>query len=127
MAEPDPTTPLEVIANVSRVVSKVVDRLTGDRVDYPLLVAAVVVEALKNFGIQSQIMYGQAAWIEILEDQTPVWAGCGGENFQFWMATEFGEVVDLNVSVAHKKRSHGNPGLHAKYSQPMLWSREVPA
>src|SRR5690349_3458324 len=98
------TTPLAVIANVSRVVTKVVDRITGDRVDFPLLVAAACVEALKRFGIESRVMYGQVAWVEIIEnngDQSVAWAGCWGENFHFWVATQYGEVVDLNTSVAH--------------------------
>ena len=120
-------TPLPVIAAVSRIVSAVVDRVTGDRADYPLLVAAATVEALKPFGIQASVMYGPAAWLEILEDQTPVWAGCWGEYFSFWAATQYGEVVDLNTSVAHRKRSHAQPELKARYSAPMLWSREVPS
>lgn len=120
-------TSLEIIANVSRVVTKVTDRITGDRVEYPLLVAAAVVEALKRFGIQSQIMYGQAAWVEILEDQSAIWAGCWGKHFSFWVATQYGEVVDLNTSVAHRKRSHAQPEMKASYSPPMLWAREVPS
>jgi hypothetical protein len=71
-------------------------------------------------------MYGQAAWVEILEDQTPIWAGCWGKSLHFWVATQFGEVVDLNVSVAHRKRIHSNPGMKSQYSAPMLWSREIP-
>lgn len=121
------STPLPIIANVSRIVSRVVDRLTGDRVDFPLLVASACVEALKQFGIESRVMYGQVAWIEILEDQSPVWAGCWGENFHFWVATQYGEIVDLNTSVAHRKRSHSAPQLKAIYSPPMLWSVDVPA
>lgn len=120
------STPLEVIANVSRIVCAVADRLTGDRVEFPLFVAACCVEALKCHGIESRIMYGEAAWIEILENQTPVWAGCWGKNFHFWVATSCGEVVDLNSSVAHRKRSHSDPTLNAIYSPPMLWSVEVP-
>lgn len=120
------STPLPVIAHVSRVVTKVIDRITGDRVDYPLLVAAACVEALKRFGIESRIMYGQVAWVEVLEDQSPLWAGCWGENYHFWVATQFGEVVDLNTSVAYRKRSHLNPQLKAIYSPPILWSQDVP-
>lgn len=120
-------TPLPIIANVSRVVSMAVDRLTGDRVDYPLLVAAACSEALKNFGIESRVMYGQVAWIEILEDHSIVWAGCWGENFHFWVATQYGEVVDLNTSAACRKRSHTSPQLKGMYSPPMLWAAEVPA
>src|ERR1700722_10867248 len=97
---------LPVIANVSRVVTMVVDRITGDRVDFPLMVAAATVEALKNFQIESRVMYGQAAWIEVLEDQSVVWAGCWGQNIHFWVATQNGEIVDLNTSIAFKKRAH---------------------
>jgi len=120
------STPLPVIANITRVVTSVVDRLTGDRVDCPLLVAAACVEALKKFGIESRIMYGQVAWIEVMEDHAVVWAGCWGENFHFWVATQYGEVVDLNTSVATRKRSHTAPQLKSLYSPPMIWSAEVP-
>jgi hypothetical protein len=119
------STPLPVIANVSRIVSRVVDRITGDRVEFPLMVASACVEALKNFGIESRVMYGQGAWIEVLEDQSVVWAGCWGENIHFWVATQHGEVVDLNTSVAHKKRAHDN-SVKPLYSPPMLWSVEIP-
>lgn len=120
-------TPLAVIATVSRVVSLVVDRITGDRSDYPLLVAAATSEALKNFGIESRVMYGPSAWIEILEDQSVMWAGCWNGNFNFWVATQYGEIVDLNTSIAHRKRAHSQPGLKPVNSPPMLWSAEVPA
>jgi hypothetical protein len=120
-------TPLPIIANVSRIVTRVVDRMTGDRVEFPLLVAAACVEALKQFGVESRVMYGQVAWVEVLEDHSLIWAGCWGENFHFWVATQYGEVVDLNTSVAHKKRSHSTPHMKALYSPPMLWSKEVPA
>lgn len=116
----EPATPLPIVANVSRVVTKVVDRITGDRVDFPLLVAAACVEALKNFGIRSQVMYGQAAWIAIMQDNSPAWAGCWGENLHFWVATEFGEVVDLNASVGHRK-------VGALHSPPILWCAHVPS
>ncbi len=120
-------TPLEVIALVSRVVSKVVDRVAGDRVEVPLMVAAGVQEALTLNGIQSQVMYGPAAWIEVMEDHSAVWAGCWGASFHFWAATQYGEVVDLNTGVAYRKRPHDAPGRQALYSAPMLWSREVPS
>lgn len=121
-------TPLPVIANVARVVSKVVDRLTnGERVEFPLLVAAAAAEALKSHGIQADVIYGPAAWIEITERNEPVWAGCWGEHFSFWATTEFGEVIDLNTSVAFKKQGHQVPSVKAIYSPPMLWSREVPS
>jgi hypothetical protein len=120
-------TPLPIIAHVSRVVTRVVDRLTGGRVDYPLLVAMACVEALKGFGIRSQVMYGQAAWLEILENHSVIWAGCWGEHFSFWVATESGELVDLNTSVACQKRAHSDLGVDSLYSPPMLWSKEVPS
>jgi hypothetical protein len=121
-----PSTPIPVIAQVSRVVTEVVDRISGDRVEFPLLVAAACVEALKAFGIESRVMYGQAAWIEVLEDGSVIWAGCWGKNIHFWVATQHGEVVDLNVSVAYRKRVHSQPQLKAIHSPPILWSAEVP-
>lgn len=119
-------TPQNVIANVSRIVTKVVDRLTGDRSDYPLMVAAATVEALKLHSIESRVMYGQAAWIEVKENHALQWAGCWGESLYFWVATQFGEIVDLNASVAYKKRAHADPGTRAIHSPPILWSNEVP-
>lgn len=119
-------TPTEVIANVSRIVTQVVDRITGDRSEFPLLVAAACVEALKKYEIEARIMYGQVAWIEVMPDHSLAWAGCWGSNFHFWVATQFGEVVDLNTSVAHRTRSHNNPELRALFSPPILWSAEVP-
>jgi hypothetical protein len=120
-------TPLEIIANVSSVVTRVVDRIMGDRSDYPLMVAAACVEALKTFGFEARVMYGQTAWVEVMEDHTVYWAGCWGKNLHFWVGTAFGETVDLNTSVAHRKRAHDDPRLKAMYSPPILWSREVPA
>jgi hypothetical protein len=120
-------TPLPVIAHVSRVVTAVVDRIAGDRVDVPLLVGAACVKALSYFGIESRVMYGQVAWIEVMEDHSLIWAGCWGENYHFWVATQYGEIVDLNTSVAYRKRSHSSPNLKAIYSPPMLWSKEVPS
>jgi hypothetical protein len=121
-----PSTPISVIAQVSRVVTEVVDRISGDRVEFPLLVAAACVEALKAYGIESRVMYGQAAWIEVLEDQSVIWAGCWGKNIHFWVATQHGEIVDLNASVAYRKRVHSMPDLQAVHSPPILWSAEVP-
>lgn len=121
------STPLPIIALVSRIVTAVADRLTGDRSDSPLLVATACAEALKSLGIRAEVMYGPAAWIEVMDDHSVIWAGCWGENFSFWVATEFGEVVDLNTSVATRKRAHDRPEARPLYSPPMLWSREVPA
>lgn len=119
-------TPFPVIANVSRIVTKVIDRLTGDRSDYPLMVAAATVEALKLHGIESRIMYGEAAWVEILENHAIQWAGCWNGNIYFWVGTAFGETVDLNASVNWKKRSHDEPGKKPLHSPPLLWSVDVP-
>ncbi len=122
----DGDTPMEVIAQVARVVSMSIDRITGDRSDVPLLVAAAVVEALKNHGIEARIMYGAAAWVEILDDNTPIWSGCWGQSLHFWAATQFGEIVDLNTSVSHRKRPHDQPELKPAYSPPMVWTKELP-
>ncbi len=120
-------TPLSVIANVSKVVTKVIDRVMGDRVEVPLMVCGAVVHALKLNGIESRIMYGPVAWIEILEDNTPFWAGCWGDHFSFWVATQYGEIVDLNTSAAYRKEVHAKLGQNAIVSTPMIWSNEVPA
>jgi hypothetical protein len=72
-------------------------------------------------------MYGQAAWVEVMEDHTLVWAGCWGQNLHFWVGTAYGETVDLNSSVAYRKRAHDNPMIKPLHSPPILWSREVPA
>jgi hypothetical protein len=119
-------TPYPVVANISRVVTKVIDRITGDRADYPLLVAAACVEALKNFGIEASVMYGQVAWLEVMPDHSILWAGCWGENIHFWVETKYNEIIDLNTSVAHRTRAHGTPELKALFSPPMLWTIEVP-
>ena len=119
-------TSLVIIANILLLVSNVIDRISGDRSEFPLLVACVTAVALKNYGIGAHIFYGQAAWIEVNDDMSVIWAGCWGENTHFWVATQFGEVVDLNVSVSHRKRAHDNPDHKPKMSPPMLWSRDVP-
>lgn len=119
-------TPEPIIANVARIVTMTIDRITGDRSEFPLLVAASCVEALKRYEIESRIMYGQVAWIEVMPDHSLAWAGCWDGNFHFWVATQFGEVIDLNTSVAHRTRSHNNPELKALFSPPILWSSEIP-
>jgi hypothetical protein len=121
------STPLPLIATLSRLITKVTDRISGDRSEFPLMVAAVTAESLKACGINANVFYGHAAWIEIMENQSAMWAGCWGEHTHFWVATQFGEVVDLNTSVSHRKKAHGNPDHQPKYSPPILWSKEVPA
>jgi hypothetical protein len=121
------STPLPVIANVSRIVTKVVDRIAFDRSDYPLMVAAAAVEALKCHSIEARVMYGEAAWIEVMENQAIQWSGCWNGSIYFWVATQYGELVDLNASVAYKKRAHSEPDKKPTGSPPILWSSEVPA
>lgn len=121
------STPLPWIAEISRLVTKVTDRITGDRSEFPLLVAAVTAESLRHCGIVANVFYGSAAWIEVMENQSVMWAGCWGSNTHFWAVTPFGEIVDLNTSVSYRKKAHGNTDHQPKYSPPLLWSREVPA
>lgn len=120
-------TPLDIVAHISRIVTLCVDRITGDRSDYPLLVCGAVQQALKQHGIQSRILYGQVAWIEIIKNHTPIWAGCFQDHFSFWVESEFGEIIDLNMSVAHRKTAHSGPTQEKSlYSPPMLWSKKIP-
>ena len=84
------STPLSIIATVSRLVTKVTDRISGDRSEYPLLVASVTVEALRAVGIEANLFYGQAAWVEVMENQSLMWAGCWGEHTHFWAVTPYG-------------------------------------
>ncbi|MBU6154825.1 MAG: hypothetical protein KGP28_11030 [Bdellovibrionales bacterium] len=121
------STPISVIATVSRLVTRVTDRITGDRSEFPLLVATVTTEALRHCGIGANAFYGEAAWIEVMENQSVMWVGCWGENSHFWTVTTFGEIVDLNTSVSHRKRSHQNPDHQPKFSPPLLWSKDVPS
>jgi hypothetical protein len=120
------STPLPLIAEVSRLVTKVTDRITGDRSEFPLLVACVTTAALKHCGVEANIFYGAAAWVEVMENQSLMWVGAWGEHTHFWVTTQYGEVVDLNTSVSHRKRAHTNPDHQPKYSPPLLWSKEVP-
>jgi hypothetical protein len=115
-----PSTDINIIANVSRIVIESIDRITGDRVAVPLMIAGATVHALKQHGLSSRIMYGQAAWIEVLPTHELQWAGCWGkDNFTFWVETENAETVDLIVGAAHRKGG-------ALYTAPNLWSREFP-
>lgn len=119
-------TPLPVIANVSRIVTRVVDRICGDRSDYPLLVAMACQAALKNHEVKARILFGATAWLEVLENHSVIWAGTWGKHFGFWVETESGEVIDLNTSVAHRKKDFNNPEHKPLYSPPILWSNDVP-
>ena len=121
------STPLSVVATVSRLVSKVTDRICGDRSEFPLLVACVTTEVLLRLGIGANIFYGQAAWLEVMEDMNLMWVGCWGDHTHFWVGTQFGEIVDLNTSVSFRKKSHHDPRHKPKYSPPILWSKDVPS
>lgn len=68
------STPLPIIAHVSRVAIRVSDLVTGDRSDYPLLVSFACARALGFFGIESHVLYGHAAWVEVLENHSVAWA-----------------------------------------------------
>jgi hypothetical protein len=120
-------TSLSIVAWVSRVVTRAVDRITGDRSDYPLLVSAAGSYALKKLGIESHVLFGPAAWIELLEDGNVAWAGCFQESSpHFWIETQYKETVDLNASVAFKKKSQTELPSRAILSPPLLWSKEIP-
>lgn len=121
-----PATPLEVVANVSRVVTRVVDRVTGDRSNYPLLVCIACVHALRGHGITAQVIFGKAAWIEVLPDHELRWVGCWSESVHLWVETQHGEVVDLNASVSFRRRTDGMRATDALRSPPILWSSEIP-
>jgi hypothetical protein len=121
------STPLSALATIARLVTKVTDRITGDRSEYPLLVASVTAHAIQKLGIGANVFYGPAAWVEVMEDLSVMWAGCWGEHTHFWVSTQFGEVVDLNTAVSMRKRAHSNPNHRPKFSPPLLWSREVPS
>ncbi|MGE0614767.1 MAG: hypothetical protein AB7P04_03930 [Bacteriovoracia bacterium] len=118
-------TPLAVVADVSRIATRVVDRITGDRADFPLLVALAAARRLAKYDIRADVMYGRAAWVEVLENSTPVWTGAWKDHSHFWVATQFGETVDLTAAVSYKKRG-GNPDIHPQYSPPLLWSKDYP-
>ena len=122
------SSPLSVIALVSRVVTRVVDRITGDRSECPLFVAGATQLALRQHAIGSHVLYGKAAWIEVLEDHSVIWAGClNDDRPYFWVETQFKEIVDLNAHVHTRKSEKLNPNIKAIYSPPLLWSSEIPA
>ncbi|OFZ22816.1 MAG: hypothetical protein A2X94_11980 [Bdellovibrionales bacterium GWB1_55_8] len=129
MKETFPGTPLPIIAEVSRIVTRVVDQITGDRSDSPLLVALACVEALRHFKVDAQAMYGKAAWVEVLEDNTPVWAGYWHQAITFWVTNESGETIDLSAPVAHRQRirTAGPASAKTLYAPPLLWSAEIPS
>lgn len=117
-------TSLPILAHTSRITMTLADRLLTDRTRSPLFLAYGVSEALKFFGIKSRVMFGNAMWLEVMDDHTVLWAGAFGEQMHFWVETEFHETVDLYVGAAHRAES----GSHQKamFSPPNLWSKEIP-
>lgn len=118
-------TPLPIVAHVSRISMVLAERFLTDRTRSPLFLAYGVFEALKCFNIKSRVMFGNAMWLEVMEDHSVLWAGAFGERMHFWLETEFHETVDLYVGAAHRAES----GSHqqAVYSSPNLWSKEIPS
>lgn len=120
------STPLAFIGQASRLITKVTDRISGDRSEFPLLVCSVTSTVLQKCGIGTNIFYGQAAWVEVMEDASLMWVGCWGQSHHFWVLTQFNEIVDLNTSVSLRKKVHGNEMHQPKYSPPIVWAHEVP-
>lgn len=123
-----PITPEPIAALVCRVSTAVVDRLTGGRADYPLLLSLAAQEGLHQLGVHSHVLYGRAAWVEILEEkERPVWALCEADHPHFWLETAHGETVDLSLSAAHLSHSKRDIGVRTVASPPILWTPEVPS
>jgi len=118
-------TPLPIVAHASRISMILAERYLTDRTRSPLFLAYGLSEALKCFGIKSRVMFGNASWLEVMEDHTVLWAGAFGDRMHFWLETEFHETVDLYTGAAHRAESGSH--LKAKYSSPNLWSKEIPA
>ena len=121
------STPLPVVAHISRIVTRSADLITGDRSDYPLLVAGACSRALGLYGIESHVLYGHAAWIEVLENNLVVWAQSSEEAPHFWVQSEFNETIDLNMSVAFRRKIREELPSKSVMSPPLLWSKEVPS
>jgi hypothetical protein len=119
-------TPLALIATITKTVTSITDQLTGDRSAAPLLVAKACQYALGLCQIQSDCLYGSAAWIEITEAHSPLWTGCWDSNVHFWVQTEFQETVDLNVSVATRQKFDPTSQIKTIISPPMVWSKILP-
>jgi hypothetical protein len=109
-------TELKIIAAVSRIVTQVCDQILGDRTTAPLVVALSCQKALLHFKIQSECIYGNAAWIEIQANNQPTWVGSWDPGVHFWVQTQFQEIVDLNILLTPKNL----------FCAPLLWSYEVP-
>ncbi len=116
------------VAQISRIVTLAVDRVTGDRSGYPLLTCLLVQFALKRVGIESRVLYGDVAWIEVSKDHQVYWTGCWGEHFSFWVETEFREIIELTAAVSIRRKPHGEGGdaFIPMWGPPLLWSRDIP-
>lgn len=119
---------LPVVSRTIALTCSIADRLTSARERYPLFVCALGKEILAQQKIQSRIMYGHAAWVEIsAATREPVWAGFWGENFSFWLETEYKETIDLNTPVAHRRGYEALGAFSSLHSPPILWSRRIPS
>lgn len=126
------TTPLSLVGPLSQQVIAITDRLVGGRGHAPMLVAKSIEYALMLFDISSAVLYGEAAWVEVLESDPHPKIQWGGRwlpddspsespSFYFWVETRFGEWVDL---VAPSISRGGKP--RAQWAPPLLWSRQIP-
>lgn len=119
-------TRLEIVGAVSLVVTSVVDRLTGDRADQPLLLAVGTQAALRVLGVHSEVIFGEAYWVEVLENKEPVWAGSFGGEKHFWVFTQENELIDLSLSVAYRRKVRAPQEQKATLSPPMIWCSRTP-
>ena len=118
------STPINIIAETSRIASKLIDNVTGDRSRHPVMVIEAVRYALKKYSIKSSICFGQASWIEVLEDMSLEWVGAWDKKKHIWLITSFNEIVDLNISVSYRIKKEN--GLKSLYGPPMIWSKKLP-
>lgn len=116
---------LALIAHASRITLSIVDRFLDQRAAQPIVVSQTLHEILKRYHFESLIHYGHAAWIEIREDEQPIWTGAWGENLWFWLETAHGETVDL--AAAHSFKLPDGSGHHSLRSVPLLWAKEIPS
>ncbi len=123
---PESTTELSIIESTIGWIPLLCDRLTTDRADAPLFVAACVREWLSAHGVSSRIFFGRAAWILLMPDEMPVWAGLWEKAPYFWVETEFKETVDINACITHRRMLATSLEFQNAVPPPMLWSREVP-
>ncbi len=89
-----------------------------------MLLCSAIQSTLQKQKTQSRIMYGKAAWLEVMEDHSLCWAGHFNKTPHFWIQTEFAETVDLHLGAAYLQ--HSEHAIHPLYSPPNLWSKEIP-